>query len=123
TRLVLFLARHERMAELLPAALHGQVAAVMFNLGYLPGEDGDKGIVTKPGTTVAALDAALGLLRPGGVITVAVYPGHDGGREEADAVDAWFRQLPPSEGQAVVYRMPQKPHAPYLLAAERRSKE
>ena len=117
-RVELLLVSHDRMAELLPSALRGTAAAAMFNLGYLPGADAS--VVTKPDTTVAALEAALGYLRPGGVLTVAVYPGHDGGREEADAVDAWMSALPANAGQAALYRMPQKPHAPYLYAVERK---
>lgn len=118
-KIELFLASHDRMAELLPPPLAGRLSAVMFNLGYLPAEDASKDIITKPETTIAALDAALRLLRPGGVLTVVVYPGHEGGREEAEAVDEWFRSLSPIAGQTVTYRMPQKPSSPYLLAAER----
>ncbi|AGA57184.1 MAG: methyltransferase domain-containing protein [Thermobacillus sp.] len=120
TRLELFLASHHRMAELLPARLMGRVSAVMFNLGYLPGADDVRTVVTRPETTLAALDASLAFLRPGGVLTVVVYTGHEGGREEGEAVDAWARALPASAGQAVLYRMPQLPQAPYLIAVERK---
>ena len=120
TRLELFLESHHRMAELLPAQLMGRVSAVMFNLGYLPGAEEAKWIVTRPETTLAALDASLQFLRPGGVLTVVVYTGHEGGREEGEAVDEWARSLPADEGQVVLYRMIQRPHAPYLIAVERR---
>jgi predicted methyltransferase len=120
TRLELFLASHHRMAELLPAKLAGQVSAVMFNLGYLPGAEGARSIVTRPETTLAALDASLTFLRPGGVLTVVVYTGHEGGREEGEAVDEWARSLPGDAGQAVLYRMIQRPRAPYLIAVERK---
>lgn len=120
TRLELFLASHHRMAELLPAKLAGQVSAVMFNLGYLPGAEEAKSIVTRPETTLAALDASLTFLRPGGVLTVVVYTGHEGGREEGEAVDEWARSLPGDAGQAVLYRMIQRPRAPYLIAVERK---
>lgn len=72
--------------------LQEPVAAVMFNLGYLPG--GDHGLTTRPVTTLEALQQALNLLQAGGVITVVVYPGHPGGQEEARAVEDWCRQLP-----------------------------
>lgn len=120
TRLELYLASHDRMAELLPPDLSGRVSAVMFNLGYLPGADDAKHIVTRPDTTIAALDASLGFLRPGGVLTIVVYTGHEGGPEEAEAVDEWARTLPVSAGQAVLYRMPQRPLSPYLIAVERK---
>lgn len=63
------------------------VAAVMFNLGYLPG--GDHGRITRTEETLPALAAAVSLLRPGGVVTVVCYPGHPGGEEEAAAVRIW----------------------------------
>lgn len=50
---------------------------VAFNLGYLPG--GDKTIITKPETTLPALEAAKGILMPGGLISLVVYVGHPGG--------------------------------------------
>lgn len=51
---------------------------MVFNLGYLPG--GDKAILTTPGTTLAALQAAGRVLGSGGLISVMVYVGHPGGR-------------------------------------------
>jgi hypothetical protein len=50
---------------------------VAFNLGYLPG--GDKTIITKPETTLIALEAAKGILMAGGLISLVVYVGHPGG--------------------------------------------
>ena len=83
-------AGHEEMET----RVMGPVAAVMFNLGYLPG--GDHALTTSPGPTIAALRAAIGLLKPGGLVSVVCYQGHDGGREEADAVRAWAAALPES---------------------------
>lgn len=80
-----FCESHALMAE---RAAAGSVAAVMFNLGYLPG--GDHAVITRGEETLRALDAALGVLRPGGVLTVVGYPGHPGGDEEARAVRGWF---------------------------------
>lgn len=84
----LHLAGHEKMREHLPGDLTGQVAAVTFNLGYLPG--GDHDLVTCPDTTLAALVQASTLLHPGRLLSVLVYRGHAGGREEAEAVADWF---------------------------------
>jgi tRNA A58 N-methylase Trm61 len=66
----------------------GGVAAVMFNLGYLPGAD--HGVVTDAVETLAALAAAARALRPGGILSVVCYPGHAGGDSEAAAVDGWL---------------------------------
>jgi predicted methyltransferase len=103
---------HEEMGHM----VSGTVRAVMFNLGYLPGSD--HGVVTEPGTTVAGLEAAVELLSPGGVVTVVVYPGHEGGKEEAAAVEEWVAGLA-GEGTVLVNeRGEAKKGAPYLVAVE-----
>ncbi|MDD4913465.1 MAG: class I SAM-dependent methyltransferase [Methylococcales bacterium] len=89
-RVSLFHCSHALMTECLPAEAGGRVGAAMFNLGYLPG--GDKTLVTHAGATLAALDAAGGLLAAGGVMTVLAYPGHIGGAAEAGAVADWCRE-------------------------------
>lgn len=88
----LYHAGHETMGLLLPQTAQGRVKAVMFNLGYLPG--GDKRRTTGASTTLAALQAALSLLAPGGLISLLAYTGHPGGREEAELVKAWAGSLP-----------------------------
>lgn len=82
---------HARIAELIPKAQHGKVKAVMFNLGYLPGSD--KTVITQSASTLAALNAALDILSPQGVITILAYPGHSGGDQETDNVQTWCEQL------------------------------
>ncbi|SFE43623.1 Putative rRNA methylase [Paenibacillus catalpae] len=114
----LHLVSHAKMAEAAGASAQGKVAAVMFNLGYLPG--GDESVITVPTTTVAALDAALSLLRRGGIVTIALYPGHPGGADEAAIVEDWAASLPGALYAAVLYRQPQRDTAPYLIAVEKR---
>ena len=79
---------HEKMTQHVSAP----VSAVIFNLGYLPG--GDRSIITRPETTLAAFEQALELLHPGGIVAVTVYPGHDIGAESS-TVDAWATNLDP----------------------------
>jgi len=67
------------------------VKAAIFNLGYLPGSD--KQVITKPDTTVQALVKISKLLVCGGRIVVTVYPGHEGGKMESDAVMAFVEGL------------------------------
>lgn len=86
-------AGHETMKDNVPAAHHGQVAGIMFNLGYLPGSD--KTVITQTETTLHAVQAALDLLRPGGLLTIAVYPGHEGGAHEQRSLAEWAAALPP----------------------------
>ncbi|MEM1269109.1 MAG: class I SAM-dependent methyltransferase [Bacteroidota bacterium] len=114
-RVELHEAGHETMGDHVPDGL----AAAVFNLGYLP--RADKTIVTQPATTVPALDAAFERLRAGGLLCVVIYTGHNGGAEEAAAVEAWAQAIP--SDAAIVTRMqrvnPQRP-APYLVTVQRR---
>jgi predicted methyltransferase len=82
---------HAEMKNAIDAGHQGHVAAVLFNLGYLPG--GDHTVTTKPETTLPALAAAVELLKPVGILTVLTYRGHPGGREEAEAVGRFWEEL------------------------------
>ena len=66
-------------------------SAITFNLGYLPGSD--KHVLTRPETTIKALDPARELLKPNGLLLVTAYRGHGGGQVEADHVAQWMQQL------------------------------
>lgn len=123
---------HERMEEVVARDTGRRISAIVFNLGYLPGS-GDKAIVTRSETTLMALDQAARLLSPGGVLNVTCYPGHEGGRQEAERVKEWFLNLPTgrirgngqSEGSGIWelteivnpgnYRRPR----PFLLSGEK----
>lgn len=80
----LHLQSHAKLAE----RVDGSLSAVMFNLGYLPGAD--KSLITHEATTLTALDAAVGCLCAGGLLSVMCYPGHPGGEREAEQVRDWF---------------------------------
>ena len=82
---------HAEMLERIPVAFRGRIQAIMFNLGYLPGAD--KLCITQADSTLIALNAAIELLAPGGIVTVMVYPGHPGGEREAEAVRHWLEAL------------------------------
>ncbi|SDE21714.1 Putative rRNA methylase [Paenibacillus sp. UNCCL117] len=110
---------HAEMAAAIPEHWHGRIAAVTFNLGYLPGHD--HSTITLPDSTLQALDSAAKLLRRGGVITIVVYSGHPGGETEAAAVDRWAAGLPQDGYQAMTYRfVNQRNHPPYVIAVEKR---
>lgn len=85
-------ASHAQMQTWIPAELHGRIAAITFNLGYLPGSD--HATVTRRDTTLAALAQSLDLLRPGGLLSVLAYRGHPGGQEEALGVETWLERQP-----------------------------
>ena len=90
-RAVLFHLGHEHMADTVPAP----VRLVMFNLGWLPG--GDHTVTTRLQTTLSAVDQALRLLLPGGVLVLCAYPGHEEGARELQALISFFSSLPPQQ--------------------------
>lgn len=91
SRAALFCRSHARMAETVPVPAD----AVVFNLGWLPG--GDHGITTRTETTLSAVEQALALLKPGGVLVLCAYPGHPEGTRELEALTEMFSALPPRE--------------------------
>jgi len=116
---------HSQMIEAI-TSVHpehvGAAAAVMFNLGYLPGGV-DQTVVTETASTITALDAALAILRPRGIITCVLYPGHPGGADEADAVRQWACSLSQAKAQSVIYRQLQRSDSPYLIAIEKKQEK
>ena len=68
-----------------------KIKCAVFNLGYLP--KGDKQIVTKPETTVAAIAKCIGLLDEHGIILVCAYTGHPGGRDEYVKIYEYFKKI------------------------------
>lgn len=107
-------AGHERLGEFVPEG----IAAAVFNLGYLPG--GDTELITDQANTVSALEQAAQLLGPGGILTVALYTGHEGGPEEAQAVESWAASLHPGRFNVWRHRQLNRPEtAPYLVFVER----
>lgn len=92
------------------------VAAVMFNLGYLPGEDHT--LTTEACETLVALAQAKDLLKPGGVLSVICYPGHPSGAVEAAAVETWMTDLPALGWRVAKYgALGTRRAAPFLLLA------
>lgn len=111
---------HAELNEALPSTLQGKVSAILFNLGYLPG--GDKSVITLTGSTLLAIQAALDYLEENGVLTIAAYPGHEGGREEKDEVERLLAQLDPTdfEVQKLAY-LNFRPTTPVSYLIRRRS--
>ena len=83
----LILAGHEKINNF----VQEPVQAIIYNLGYLPGSN--KEIITQGETTLLSLQQGMKLLNSGGIIAVTVYPGHPGGRKEADLIDKYVISL------------------------------
>ncbi|WP_026477914.1 tRNA (mnm(5)s(2)U34)-methyltransferase [Alkaliphilus transvaalensis] len=81
--------------ENIPSYISEEIDAAMFNLGYLPGSD--HSLITKPDTTLKALESVMKLLKKGGLISIMIYYGHEGGNQEKEAILDMLENLPPEE--------------------------
>lgn len=98
SRVTLVEACHTGLRAIVPERMHARIGAAMFNLGYLPGAP--RTVRTEADTTARAIEAALALLRPGGVLTALAYTGHDGGPREA----AWLAAQLDAGAHGVTWR-------------------
>ena len=87
----LLVADHAQALNSLCSNYAQTMSAITFNLGYLPGSD--KSIQTEPKSTLGGLRAASELLKPGGLLLVTAYRGHDGGQTEANQVADWMQTV------------------------------
>ena len=94
----------------------GEIRAGMFNLGYLPG--GDKSITTMRETTLPALQAAVSMLGPNSILSVAVYPGHEEGEAEGKLVCEYLSTLDRFRYSVAQIRIINSPTSPFFMAIE-----
>lgn len=94
------------------------IKTAIFNLGYLPGAD--HSIVTKPSTTVPAIEAIIKQLVIGGLIILVIYHGHEGGKEERNQVIDYVTTLPQKQMNVLRYEfINQKNDPPFIIALEK----
>ena len=115
SRVSLILDSHENVDQYIT----DEVGGAMFNLGYLPhGED--LSIVTKPDSTINALHKLLNMLKVGGIISIAVYDGHNGGSNERDALLSYVQSLHQADFQVIKYeQLNRQNNPPFLIAIEK----
>lgn len=96
------------------------VSCIMFNLGYLPRAKHQ--VITKPETTLEAIKKSLELLKPNGVVSIAIYTGHEGGMEECDEVFGYVSNLDQSEYSVLNCNfVNQINHPPRLIMIEKKN--
>lgn len=99
--------------------VEGPIGGAMFNLGYLPYSE-DLSVITKADSTIAAVHKLLGLLKVDGIITISVYDGHEGGKEERDALLNYVSKLHQADVHVARYEIVnQRNNPPFLLAIEK----
>jgi tRNA A58 N-methylase Trm61 len=118
-RVTIFHDGHEHLTTHLPIEHHGKVKAAIFNLGYLPGSD--KSIVTKPETTITAIEQLLELMVPEGIIILVIYHGHTEGALERDALLRYCQEIDQQKAHVLQYRfINQQNNPPFIVAIEKR---
>lgn len=114
-RASLFCQGHQHMASF----VREPVDAIVFNLGWLPGAE--HGVTTQMDTTLRAVDAALALLKEDGLMTVCIYPGHDEGMRELQALMNWAQELDEKRYDALLKTyLNQSNHPPRMLAIRKK---
>jgi predicted methyltransferase len=110
---------HESHVAMTDHAAEETASVVMFNLGYLPGED--HALTTEVAETLAALEIAATRLKSGGVLSVICYPGHPAGATEAVEVEAWMSALANQGWRVARYgALGTRRPAPFLLLAAKK---
>ena len=115
-RATLIKSGHETMNEYVSEPID----AAVFNLGWLPGTPHE--CTTRVETTLKAVNQALNLLKSGGILTVCVYPGHEEGLCEREALTKWAENLDDGIYDAVIFRYANIRKLPPLLIAVTRRK-
>lgn len=110
----LICASHHRVKEFVKEP----IKAGMFNLGYLP-RSGKKAVTTMRETTMPAVEAAIDLLLPDGVLIVAIYPGHEEGALEGEMLREYFSTLSKYKICASEFRILNSPTSPYFFLVEK----
>jgi ubiquinone/menaquinone biosynthesis C-methylase UbiE len=94
------------------------IDAVVYNLGYLP--SGDHHVTTLAKSTIESLKKALDCLKPGGMLFVTAYPGHESGFEEALKVKDYLEALDSKRYHMMQCRYGNQPAcAPMLFLTEK----
>ena len=113
----LICASHHRVREFVKEP----IKAGMFNLGYLPGS-GKKAVTTMRETTMPAVEDAIELLAPDGVLIVAIYPGHEEGALEGEMLREYFSTLSKYRICPSEFRILNSPTSPYFFLVEKTNK-
>jgi SAM-dependent methyltransferase len=112
-------AGHELLKQHIPSKYYGRITGAVFNLGYLPG--GDKSIVTKPDTTISAVEQLLEIMAPEGIIVLVIYHGHEQGAVERDLLLSYVRSLDQQIAHVLKYQfINQINNPPFIIAIEKR---
>lgn len=97
----------------------GKIKAGMFNLGWLPGS-GNRTVTTKRETTLSAVRDAIDMMDSDAIILVAVYPGHEEGAKEGEALAEMLSHYDRRQYSVSQFRLLNSPTSPYFMIVENR---
>lgn len=110
---------HENISKYIDPKLDGRIGGAIFNLGYLP--QSNKEVITKPNSTVTALQEILKVLKKKGVVVLVIYHGHKGGKDEKSAVLDYVINLDQQKYKVLRYGfINQKNDPPFILAVQKK---
>ncbi len=97
--------------------INEEVDCVCYNLGYLPG--GNKEITTLAETSLIQL--SLNLLSKNGIISIAIYRGHNEGMEEKNCIIKYLKTLPKNSFGVMIHEcINRSEKSPLLIIVEKK---
>lgn len=96
--------------------IHEPLCASVFNLGWLPGSD--RSLTTRHESTLLAVDTAIRLCSPDGIVLIAVYPGHSEGELEGKLLSEKLSSLDRRSFSVSLFRIINSPTSPFFFAVE-----
>lgn len=96
-----------------------QYDLAIFNLGYLPNYD--KTITTKTSSTMTAITKLVDEIKnnPDLLIIVCIYPGHEEGKRESNAIEEYVLNLCSKEYLVTKFLNYNRPTSPYIITISR----
>ena len=94
-------------------------SCICYNLGYLPG--GNKNITTLAETSLKSIQLSLNLLSSNGIMAIAIYRGHNEGKEEENCILQYLRNLPKNKFGVMIHECINRSNtSPLLVIVEKK---
>lgn len=110
---------HENIGKLIKE----KITCAIFNLGYLPGQNTNKSIITHSDTTLRAIKACLNLLKKNGLVIIVLYYGHPDGQQEKNDVINFASKLNQKFFTVLKYQFINQINEPPILIAIQKKKD
>lgn len=96
-----------------------EINCICYNLGYLPG--GNKKITTLAETSLKSIQISLNLLSSNGIMAIAIYRGHNEGKEEESCIIQYLRNLPKNRFGVMIHEcINRSDKSPLLVIVEKK---